>query len=262
MRRMRPAPAITARLAGFRGRRAGPEAAVGGAGAGRVLGTWLVVGALAATLVALIVPVTLFPAARPAAAGAAVAPAWSDDGQGVRESAYGPLTALDRDFVRKVRLAGLWEQPAGRLARERGTTATVRAAGEHLIGGHAELDRRSVDTARMLGISLPDRPTDQQQGWLEQIRAAQGADFDRVFAQVVRAAHGKVFGLVALVRDRTGNALVRELATRANTVVLDHITVLEGTGVSGVANAPAQSPPPDPVPPLAGMPPHSDQEMK
>ncbi|MEV4927075.1 DUF4142 domain-containing protein [Streptomyces roseoverticillatus] len=127
------------------------------------------VGALAATLLALVVPVSLFGGARPAAAGA---PAWNDDGEGVRDTPSGPLTALDRDFVRKVRLAGLWEKPAGRLAQERGTTENVRVAGEHLIGGHSELDRRSLDAARTLGIALPDRPNEQQQGWLDEIDAA------------------------------------------------------------------------------------------
>ncbi|MCQ8768369.1 DUF4142 domain-containing protein [Streptomyces telluris] len=195
----------------------------------RSLGTGLVVFSLAATLLALVVPVYLFGSAGPAAAGARTA--WTDDGEGTRQTPSGPLTALDRDFVRRVRLAGLWEKPAGKLAQERGTTDAVRMAGDHLVDGHTELDQRSVDTARSLDVSLPERPSAEQQGWLEQLQDSRGATFDRVFANLVRAAHGKVFGLVALVRDRTANATVRALATRANTVVLDHITVLENTGL-------------------------------
>lgn len=241
-------------------RRTGPEG--GRPGAGRAsLGTWLVIGALTATLVALLVPVSLFGVARLAAAGG---PAWNDDGEGMRDTQFGPLSALDRDFVRKVRLAGLWEKPAGRMALERGTTASVRTAGEHLVGGHTELDRRSVDAGRTLGISLPVRPGDQQQGWLDRMDAASGSGFDRTFAELVRAAHGKVFGLVALVRDRTGNSLVRELATRANTVVLDHITVLENTGLAGVPHTrdqPSPSQAPDPASSQAPAQ-HSNEEMK
>ncbi|MFF4218560.1 DUF4142 domain-containing protein [Streptomyces nondiastaticus] len=195
----------------------------------RTLGTGLVVFSLAATLLALLVPVYLFGGAGTAAASAGTA--WTDDGEGTRQTPSGPLTALDRDFVRRVRLAGLWEKPAGKLALERGTTDAVRMAGEHLVDGHTELDQRSADTARSLGVGLPERPSAEQQGWLDQLRDSRGAVFDRLFANLVRAAHGKVFGLVALVRDRTSNALVRALATRANTVVLDHITVLENTGL-------------------------------
>ncbi|GGR08007.1 DUF4142 domain-containing protein [Streptomyces netropsis] len=193
----------------------------------RTLGTGLVVGSLAATLLALLIPVYLFGSAEPAAASARTA--WNDDGAGITSTASGPLTPLDRDFVRRVRLAGLWEKPAGRLALERGTKDTVKMAGSHLVDGHTELDRLSVETGRALGVTMPVRPTAEQQGWLDQLQGAQGATFDRLFANLVRAAHGKVFGLVALVRDRTANATVRELASRANTVVLDHITVLEKT---------------------------------
>ncbi|UQI45144.1 DUF4142 domain-containing protein [Streptomyces sp. HU2014] len=195
----------------------------------RALGTGLVVFSLAATLLALLIPVHLFGGAGPAAADARTT--WSDDGQGTTATPFGPLTPLDRDFVRRVRLAGLWEKPAGRLAQEGGTKDAVRMAGDHLVDGHTELDRRSVEVGRALDVTMPERPNADQRGWLDQLNAARGSTFERLFANLVRAAHGKVFALVALVRDRTANAMVRELATRANTVVLDHITVLENTGL-------------------------------
>ncbi|MCD9193465.1 DUF4142 domain-containing protein [Streptomyces albireticuli] len=195
----------------------------------RALGTGLIVFSLAATLLALLIPVHLFGGAAPAAADARTT--WSDDGRGTTATPSGPLTPLDRDFVRRVRLAGLWEKPAGGLAQERGTKDAVRMAGDHLVDGHTELDRRSIEVARALDVALPERPDADQRGWLDQLRAARGSTFERLFANLVRAAHGKVFALVALVRDRTGNAMVRALATRANTVVLDHITVLENTGL-------------------------------
>ncbi|GAA0453000.1 DUF4142 domain-containing protein [Streptomyces olivaceiscleroticus] len=205
----------------------------------RALATGLIVAALAATFVALLLPVQLFGQNTSVAAAAA---GWEDDGGGTVRTPYGPLTPLDRDFVRKVRLAGLWELPAGRQARERGTRKAVRTAGDHLVAGHTELDRRSVQAARDLGMALPDEPTAQQQGWLGQLDAARGQEFDRRFAQLLRRAHGKVFGLVALVRAQSRNTVVRRLATRTNAVVLDHITVLEGTGLVDFGNLAAARP--------------------
>ncbi|MFF4949613.1 DUF4142 domain-containing protein [Streptomyces chattanoogensis] len=194
---------------------------------GRTIATGLVVCALVATLAALLLPVQLF---GETAAAATNTVAYDDDGGGTVNTRYGPLTPMDRDFVRKVRLAGLWEMPAGRQAQERGTTAAVRTAGNHLVAGHTELDRRSIEAGRALGIQLANQPTPEQQSWLAQLSAAQGDDFAPVFAKLLRRAHGKVFGLVALVRDQTQNSMVRALANRANSVVLDHITVLEKTG--------------------------------
>ncbi|GAA2436229.1 DUF4142 domain-containing protein [Streptomyces macrosporus] len=198
---------------------------------GRTIGTVLVIGALAATLTALLLPVHLFDGSGTAAATATAAQGWEDDGRGTVSTPYGPLTPMDRDFVRKVRLAGLWELPSGRQAQERSAREEVRTAGEHLVEGHTELDQLAIDAGRALGIELANQPSEQQQQWLSQMDAARGDEYDRLFANLLRRAHGKVFALVALVRAQTRNSMVRSLATRANDVVLDHITVLEDTGL-------------------------------
>ncbi|MGH3311978.1 MAG: DUF4142 domain-containing protein [Streptomyces sp.] len=195
---------------------------------GRAIGTLLVVFSLAATLAALLLPVYLFDGNRTVAAARQ---GWLDDGGGIRSTKYGPLSSLDRDFVRKVRLAGLWELPAGRSAQERGGRASVRRAGNHLVDGHTELDRLAVKAGRALDIELGNQPTGKQRDWLEQIYEARGDEFDRRSVNLLRQAHGAVFTLVGLVRDQTRNSMVRALATRANAVVLDHITVLEDTGL-------------------------------
>ncbi|QNP69568.1 DUF4142 domain-containing protein [Streptomyces roseirectus] len=143
---------------------------------------------------------------------------------------FGPLSALDRDFIEKVRLAGLWEIPAGRQAQQKGTTTAVRTAGRHLVDGHTFLDERVRNVAALLDVPLPDRPTDQQQGWLRELDEAQGTGYDWKFANLLRLAHGRIFPAVAQVRASTRNSLVRALADDANAAVLDHIQVLEATG--------------------------------
>ncbi|MEV2191406.1 DUF4142 domain-containing protein [Streptomyces phaeochromogenes] len=211
-------------------------------------GTGLIVTGLAATLVAMIFPIW----------------SYSDrSGTGVDtlnaqtlSTKYGPLSALDREFVTKVRLAGLWELPAGQQAEERGTTQAVKTAGEHLVEGHTFLDERVREVASRLGLQLPNQPNEQQQAWLGTLSAARGEEYDVQFANILRKAHGKVFGLVAQVRASTRNSLVRGLADDANTTVLDHITVLEATGLVDfdalARDAATASPPPltnSPAPP-------------
>lgn len=185
-------------------------------------GTGLIVAGLAATLVALIFPVWSY--TDRSGTGVDVL-----DAQTV-STRFGPLSALDREFLTKVRLAGLWELPAGRQAQERGTTEAVRIAGRHLIEGHTFLDERVRDVASRLRFELPNQPSERQREWLSTMNAAQGTDFDHEFANLLRMAHGKVFSVVAQVRASTRNSLVRTLADDANTTVLDHIQVLEATG--------------------------------
>jgi predicted outer membrane protein len=144
----------------------------------------------------------------------------------------GPLTAADHDFLVRVRLAGLWEGPSGRLAQQRTKTASVKTAGQHLIGGHSELDEKVLAMGAQFNIELPTEPNKDQKMWLGEMTAAttqQG--FDQVFVDRLRAAHGTVFGYVAAVRASTGNSAIRAFTERTMEVVLDHITVLERTGL-------------------------------
>ncbi|MFC9242795.1 DUF4142 domain-containing protein [Streptomyces sp. NPDC057136] len=188
----------------------------------RINGTALIIAALVATLGALAFPVWSY--ADRSGTGEAKLNASSVATQ------WGPLSATDRDFLVKVRLAGLWELPAGQQAIQRAPSEATKAAGDHLVVGHTDLDRRARDVAAKLGMELPNQPTAQQQGWLQELTAASGEEYERKFANLLRAAHGKVFALIAQVRHTTRNALIRQLASDANQTVLDHITMLEGTG--------------------------------
>ncbi|GGZ88687.1 DUF4142 domain-containing protein [Streptomyces echinoruber] len=220
-------------------------------GRGIVSGTGIIIMGLAATLAALIFPIWSY--ADRSGAGADVLSAQTV------ATPYGPLSALDRDFVTKVRLAGLWELPAGEQAQRKGTTQAVRTAGQHLVQGHTLLDARVRDVAAKLGLSLPNQPNDQQKKWLAELNAARGQDFDRAFANILRLAHGRVFTVVAQVRATTQNSLVRGLADDANSTVLDHIKVLEATGyvdfgalAREMAASATPAPSVSPVPPAAG----------
>ncbi|MFE0631148.1 DUF4142 domain-containing protein [Streptomyces sp. NPDC058864] len=183
-------------------------------------GTALVAGALVCTIAAI---------AYPAMSG--IDAASSSPEANAFSTQYGPMTPLDREFVVKVRLAGLWEFPAGQMALQKGTTQAVKTAGEHLIDGHTALDSTARTVATQLGIVLPNQPTPQQQGFLGTLSSANGPGFDTTFANLLRLTHGQIFNTIAKVRSTTMNSLVRQLADQANDTVLDHITVMEQTGL-------------------------------
>ncbi|MDX2599754.1 DUF4142 domain-containing protein [Streptomyces caniscabiei] len=143
---------------------------------------------------------------------------------------WGPLTAADRDLIIRVRLAGLWELPAAEKAMARSKSPEVREAADHLIVGHKDLDERVRNVATQMGVELPNVPNEQQQGFLAQMDNATDDQFDRVWANLLRSAHGKIFPAIGQVRNMTENTLVRQLASDTNQTVLDHITMLEKTG--------------------------------
>ncbi|WP_145879447.1 DUF4142 domain-containing protein [Streptomyces sp. BK340] len=149
----------------------------------------------------------------------------------IANTQWGPLTESDRDFVVKVRAAGLWEYPVGQIGLQKGTTKGVLEASKHLIDGHSALDASCRKIAPMLNITLPNVASPQQEGFVNTLKSDSGKKFDTDFANILRMTHGSIFNTIAKIRSTTKNSLVRALADQANNTVLDHITVMEKTGL-------------------------------
>lgn len=150
--------------------------------------------------------------------------------QGWTQTRWGALGPADRSLVEKVALAGLWEGPVAKQGSERGNSQIVRQTGAELHKDHAFLDQETVKIAGQLGIRLPDRPSEEQAGWMAEIDGKQGAEYDQVWTQRLRAAHGQIFQLIAQVRSGTRNDLMLGYAQTANKFVQKHMELLEKTG--------------------------------
>lgn len=156
------------------------------------------------------------------------------------------LGASDLALLNGVRLAGLWEMPAGQMASERGSSQRVREVGAEIAAQHAELDQLVVDAANKLGVQLPTEPNADQKKWLNEMRGAStDREFDRIFVERLRAAHGKIFPVIGAVRSGTRNEIVRKLAQDSNGFVMTHMTLLESTGLVRYAELPPAALPAD-----------------
>ncbi len=165
----------------------------------------------------------------PAAANGAALVA-TDLPDGWTMTSFGMMGPADRELLVKVRQAGLWEGPAGLLARDHAADKRVKEVGAQLATDHHGLDTQVRQVAAQLGVPLPDEASAEQQGWVRELAGKQGGEFDRTFANRLRAAHGKVFALVGSVRSGTRNELVRSFAQTAVNVVMKHMTLLESIG--------------------------------
>ena len=154
------------------------------------------------------------------------------------------LNATDMALLNGVRLAGLWEIPAGQMAAEKGNNARVRQIGNEIAKQHVELDELVVKAANKLGAEIPAEPTADQKKWLGEMEAASGDRFDRVFVDRLRAAHGKIFPVIGAVRAATRNAVVRALADETTIFVMNHMKMLESTGLVKYTELPPAAVPP------------------
>ena len=141
------------------------------------------------------------------------------------------INAADMTLLNGVRLAGLWEMPAGQMAAEKGVSPRVREIGAEIARQHGVLDQLVVNAANKLGTTLPTDPTAEQKGWLTEMQEANGNQFDQIFVTRLRVAHGKIFPVIGAVRASTRDATVRKLADEANRFVTDHMAMLESTGL-------------------------------
>ncbi|GGM50668.1 hypothetical protein GCM10011608_39500 [Micromonospora sonchi] len=148
------------------------------------------------------------------------------------------LAAADQALLDGVRMAGLWEMPAGQMAAEKGQSRVVREVGAEIAKQHEELDRLTVEAANKLGAVIPNQPSAEQQQWLKEMKDATGARFDQIFVTRLRVAHGKIFPVIGAVRASTRNDVIRDLANAANTFVGDHMVMLESTGLVRYAELP------------------------
>jgi putative membrane protein len=204
----------------------------------RRLHRWTV-GLLTMVLVALLAPTAAAQAQLAKAPGDTPVPPETN----LSESGVGSVSAADRDFVVKVRLAGLWEIPAGNMAQEKSDDPRIVNIGKTISGQHVKLDGLTITAAAKLGIALPDDPTPEQQSWLDEMKVANSTDFDQVYVDRLRAAHGKIFPAIANIRSGTRNDVVRRLAQQANQFVMTHLTLLESSGLVDYGALPA---PPQP----------------
>jgi predicted outer membrane protein len=191
-----------------------------------------------ATAIALLLAAAAALLPAPAAAAHGENEKWRSEEPTATDADRAALTPADRDLLEKVRLAGLWEHPAGRMAVEKGVSERVREIGRMIAEQHAELDQLVVDAANVLEVPLPDEPMPEQQWWLTEMEQATGRDFDRIFVDRLRAAHGKILPAIAVVRTGTRVPAVRALAIDANVFVSTHLELLESTGLVDYASLP------------------------
>jgi putative membrane protein len=98
-------------------------------------------------------------------------------------------------YVTNAAIGDMYEIEAGRMAAERGTSAETRRLGEMLVTDHTASSERMAPLARAAGETPPTEMDERRKGLIDNLRAAQGAEFDRVFASQQVAAHEEALTL-------------------------------------------------------------------
>lgn len=155
---------------------------------------------------------------------------------------FGPLSAIDRELVRKVRLATLWELPMAQEAIQRAELRKVKQISSVIQAQHVFLDAAVDGILKQLTIDMPTEPTLLQKCFIADIQAQSGINYDTTYVKWLRFAHGQVFETIGTVRSTSQNTVVRSFAETANLFVMSHMQMLEGTGLTQNSSYPAPPP--------------------
>jgi putative membrane protein len=168
----------------------------------------------------------------------------ASDPDKARQTKWGPLTAQDEDMVKKVMTANYWEGEMGKVAIDRSTNPKVKQAGQVMADDHnGSLRKATLQIAQKLKIPLPERATEAQRKIMEKLDGAEGDEFDLVFVNSLRNAHGVIYPALANMYTSTKNTQVRSFTGAGLAVVFKHIGLLNATGLvdDNVMDNPSQT---------------------
>ncbi|KAG0057826.1 hypothetical protein BGZ83_000013 [Gryganskiella cystojenkinii] len=96
---------------------------------------------------------------------------------------FGPLSAIERELVRKVRLTTLWELPMAREAKQRAEIGKVKQISAVIEAQHVFLDSAVVGILKQMAIEMPTEPNTLQKCFIADIQAQSGIDYDTTFPE-------------------------------------------------------------------------------
>lgn len=114
-------------------------------------------------------------------------------------SALVPVAANPIEYANLVGAANLYQLRAAEMAVERAESPEVRALAQTILADHREAAENLADAAERMEPAVPVTPTltDVQQGNLDALSGATGAEFDRLWLLQQVAAHEQLYALTS-----------------------------------------------------------------
>ena len=129
-------------------------------------------------------------------------------------------------FATAVAASDMFEIESGRLAQNKGTSADVKTFGSQLVADHTKstADLKTAAAKASPAVTVTPALDAEKRGMIEQLQAASGADFDRLFMQLQGTAHQKTLATLQAYASGGDQQPLKEFARTASTVVEQHMT--------------------------------------
>jgi putative membrane protein len=126
-------------------------------------------------------------------------------------------------FANAVAAADLYEVESARLAADKATNAEVKSLAQHIRTDHEKSTSELKNAAGTANITVAPKLDAEKQGMLDQLRAASGADFDRLFLEQQKTAHQKALNLLQGYSSGGDNEALKAFAAKTAGAVKTHL---------------------------------------
>lgn len=126
-------------------------------------------------------------------------------------------------FASAAAASDLYEIESARLAASKGVSADVKGMAGHLKADHEKSAADLKAAAAEAKVTLAPALDAEKQAMLDQLEAASGAEFDRLFVDQQKSAHARALALLQSYASGGDNGALKAFAGKAATVVKGHL---------------------------------------
>jgi putative membrane protein len=126
-------------------------------------------------------------------------------------------------FANAVAAADLYEIESARLAADKASNADVKSLAQHIRTDHEKSTSELKTAATAANVNVAPKLDTEKQGMLDQLKAASGAEFDRLFLEQQKTAHRKALALLQGYSSGGDNEALKAFATKTAAAVKGHL---------------------------------------
>ena len=126
-------------------------------------------------------------------------------------------------FVENAARSDMYEVQAGQLAQQKAKSADVKAFGKMMATDHTALQNEMKPLVVKAGLTPPAELDQRRKGFLDNLKAASAADFDKTYIDQQVAAHDEALTLMKGYSENGDNAELKAAAAKAAPKVQAHL---------------------------------------
>jgi putative membrane protein len=150
--------------------------------------------------------------------------------------ASGTARIGDETFVRKAAISDMYEVEAGKLARQKAVSADAKTFAGKMVDAHTQTtDRLKSILSSKPNLKPPSAMDADHKALLAKLRAAKGAQFDKLYAQQQAEAHNDAVMLFTDYSQNGKDPDLKTFATDTLPTIQQHLAMAQTLEKGGAA---------------------------